>query len=1511
MRFFLYRIKVCLFIPFVFFLFHSGIIFPQNYVVQTYTQEDGLPSATVHSIIQDKLSRLWIGTRNGVGIYDGLDWTYYNTNNGLQDNEIFCLRRDSTGRIWASSSRNSIHISFYNGSKWKSIPMPSKMSSNIVIRSFNVISNGTNTQLLVSSKANGLFYYKDSNWINITTSDKLPSNYCSNIITHQNKFYAATGAGISIIENGKVDNSLNRIIPESYKQVLALAFEENENGSRLWILSRNCLGYIENNIFNAVNNNIRVKDNLVGECTQFIPNYYGLAIFGNMFGLTLYDYSNNSFFALTEESGIRILNPYTLFFDRESNLWLGGRSGINKLRSMRFATYRQRNGLLRDEVTAITERRNGEMIFGHNGGFTILLNGKTKHIKLSLSDDYYQHDRVLDICTDKSQNVWFAAEKFGIGKLDLYNKITWYKFPGESNYAISVFTDDQGTLYALSENKLYVLINDVFQQINLPQYLNSITFRKILHSSNNEIILASYASGLIIKENGKAIRIIKNNSNEKANSVYSMYSDSNLGTMVGTLNGLYKVDSDSLNRFYQNDFFIDNPVYFITKDNHGIFWFGTDKGVVKWNGSESKEYMIRHGLAGMETNRDAGFIDSNGRLWIGTDRGVSKYLAEFDYKPEISPSILIETIEPQMGIISPSDNVNIEANSSSLVFRVKVISLIDEIHNRFEYQLEGVDKNWNSSSSRYPLIRYVNLPPGNYRLIIRGQNAEGMWSKDYEIGNIKIPLPFYESWWFYLLIIIGGTFLIFSVITYRMNLRYSQKLQLEVDRRTELLAETERRYKHMFELNQAIMLLMDAESLDIIDVNYAAEKFYGYNENSLINMNYRQISRNEPHEELAIKIYECIKKEELFLSKHVLSNGSERIVEVSFSEITIRGRKLFYAIIYDVTERIITESALKESEEKYRTLIESMIDGVFIIQDGKMQFVNNALAGFMGYRPAEILNQNFEKFIAPEDFKMVVERNRARLAGEDVISEYEFNLLHKDGKTRINVLIHVSAFTFKGRVASLGTIKNITESRIQELKIKQFHTAIEQAPVSVMITDINYRIEYVNPTYCKISGYDYEEIIGKQPFILEGKDLSEVSKQIRTEVNKGNIWSGEVLNKRKNGSNYWVMATISPIRNAEGDITHFISVEQDITFEKYAREEIRRNERLLSSIVNHAPVIISAIDKRGFITFIRGKELESLGMKNDELVGINAFEFFKDDPQLIEDFKRAINGEIFSVTRILYDIAFEINFTPIIDDNGDIAGAISVCSNINERYNTEQKLIIAKEEAERSDRLKSDFLAQMSHEIRTPVNTILSFTSLLEEEVKNKIPNELCEVFNFIDDGGRRLIRTIDMILNMSQFQSDTYKPLLEKVDLDKDILYKIVAELRSTAKHKNLALNYFVETKNTSVNGDNYTIGQIFINLIDNAIKYTHHGKIDVRVFENKKNIIVEIDDTGIGISREYIPHLFDAFSQEETGYTRRFEGTGLGLALVKKYLEINNAEIKVESTKNEGTKFSVYFNH
>jgi signal transduction histidine kinase len=198
----------------------------------------------------------------------------------------------------------------------------------------------------------------------------------------------------------------------------------------------------------------------------------------------------------------------------------------------------------------------------------------------------------------------------------------------------------------------------------------------------------------------------------------------------------------------------------------------------------------------------------------------------------------------------------------------------------------------------------------------------------------------------------------------------------------------------------------------------------------------------------------------------------------------------------------------------------------------------------------------------------------------------------------------------------------------------------------------------------------------------------------------------------------------------------------------------------------------------------------------------------------------------------------------------------------------------------------------------------------VREEFEQKLPPGMESSFVIIDNSSKRLIRTIELILNLSEIQTGNFRVKNELINLDKDILENISLEFFNRARAKNLELVYEKKTTNGKILGDSYSIAQIFNNLLENAIKYTNHGRVDILLFERGEKVCVEVKDTGIGISPKYLPNLFSPFTQEEMGYTRRFEGNGLGLSLVKKYVDINGAEIFVESEKHKGSTFRVMFN-
>jgi two-component system, sensor histidine kinase and response regulator len=240
---------------------------------------------------------------------------------------------------------------------------------------------------------------------------------------------------------------------------------------------------------------------------------------------------------------------------------------------------------------------------------------------------------------------------------------------------------------------------------------------------------------------------------------------------------------------------------------------------------------------------------------------------------------------------------------------------------------------------------------------------------------------------------------------------------------------------------------------------------------------------------------------------------------------------------------------------------------------------------------------------------------------------------------------------------------------------------------------------------------------------------------------------------------------------------------------------------------------------------------------------------------------------------------------------------------------TNIELIAAKERAEQSDKLKSEFLNQMSHEIRSPMNAVLNYSDLLKQELLEYLTPDLFEYFKGIDSAGRQLIRTVDLIMNVSEMQIGAYKPDDSCFDLLKVVIDKIKAENKIITEEKGIHFNCSTSLSEAMVVGDQYSINQIFVNLIDNSIKYTKKGGITIYITKNEPGIKVSIEDTGVGMSEEFMKTMYNPFVQEEKGNTRKYDGNGLGLALVKKYCDLNRISIEVESEKNAGTKFTLLF--
>ncbi len=410
----------------------------------------------------------------------------------------------------------------------------------------------------------------------------------------------------------------------------------------------------------------------------------------------------------------------------------------------------------------------------------------------------------------------------------------------------------------------------------------------------------------------------------------------------------------------------------------------------------------------------------------------------------------------------------------------------------------------------------------------------------------------------------------------------------------------------------------------------------------------------------------------------------------------------------------------------------------------------------------------------------------------------------------------------------------------------------------------------------------------------------------------------EALSTMKEFITKWMIIVFLLIMGSSFYLYYIIKVRAILKEEikrKKAEEALRQSEQKFKTLFQTAGDAIFLIELDGQILEVNNYASEKFGYTREEFLHKTMLEL--NLPSNSEKVLYRLNlikeiGELSfeTIYKSKTDEHIPVGVNVRLIDYEDRRVALSIVRDISLKKKEEEELIRAKDEAEKASRLKSEFLAQMSHEIRSPLNVVVGFAQILRDDLKEHMTDEMLNSFKGIDAAGKRIIRTVELILNMSELQTGMYESAPKEFDLAKDVLEDIFDEYEIAARKKGLGFQLLKNTNNTIVSADLFSTSQIFVNLIDNAIKYTLEGTIEVIVSRNHKDeLIVTVSDTGIGISKEFLPKLFEPFTQEQQGYSRKYEGTGLGMALVKRYCEINGVDIRVETDKTMGTKFILCF--
>ena len=605
------------------------------------------------------------------------------------------------------------------------------------------------------------------------------------------------------------------------------------------------------------------------------------------------------------------------------------------------------------------------------------------------------------------------------------------------------------------------------------------------------------------------------------------------------------------------------------------------------------------------------------------------------------------------------------------------------------------------------------------------------------------------------------------------------------------------------------------------------------------------------------------------------------------------------------------------SARDYQELINNLKVGVYRSTPGpkgKFLFVNPTLVSILGYNSKDL------KEICVKD---IYENPAQRLffcdkiGRQGYVKNEELRLKKKNGTP---IWCSVTAFAVKspkGKVQWFdGIIEDISARRRVERELLEskeiFRVVFDNSAVAITVTDREEKIIAWNPFAEKILEMGKEVLFNKH--VKELYPHSEWTRIRRLHLRKKGIISNvETKIVRSDGTLLDIDLSISILKDIEGNITGAIGIMRDITNQKLIEKQLKDSENKIRTIIDNTAAAITMTDENERILSWNKFAEQLLGMDSKDLYmkPVNSLYPEEEWRRIRAENIRKIGSKHHLETRIIRKdgqvIDIDISINVLKDAGNNIIGSVGIMQDITERKKAQAALLQAKIAAEEASNAKTMFLANMSHEVRTPMNAVICMIDLT---LDTRLDEEQKENLKTAKDAAGNLLNLLNDILDLSRVEAGKLK--LEKIEFDlPDVIKSVCKGLSVLARNKNLDLAWGIDAKApTCVMGDPTRLRQIVINLVNNAIKFTPKGTIEVKVealyiSEDGCELKFSVSDTGIGIPKDKFEAIFEAFTQADDSVTRKYGGTGLGLTISKKLVQMMGGDIWVESEVGVGTTF------
>jgi PAS domain S-box-containing protein len=708
---------------------------------------------------------------------------------------------------------------------------------------------------------------------------------------------------------------------------------------------------------------------------------------------------------------------------------------------------------------------------------------------------------------------------------------------------------------------------------------------------------------------------------------------------------------------------------------------------------------------------------------------------------------------------------------------------------------------------------------------------------------------------------------------------------------------------------------------------------YGKSKEKLIGMHVSDLLGQEVFESQIKPLFDrCLAGEKIeFESWFEYPKSAQRYMSVSYTPVpAVNGQiEEIVGIIHDTTDRKLAEMALLGSEERFRLVAETAGDAIIESdKDGNISLWNDSARRIFGYDEAEIIGQPITILIPDQlksqhlaAFATAHKRNQLRIRNKarDVLA------LTKEGE-EISISLSPSSYINNEQTYYTAIIQNIDERKQADIEVQEsedrYARAVSGTNDGLWDWNIRTGLNYFSPRFEQILGYEegeLEPVLQTFLDLLHPDDNERTSDAISAHLETHVPFNVEYRLRCKDGGYKWINARGQAIWNEQGEPILMAGLITDISEKKEAEASLIESEAKYRDLVETSQDLIWKCDAEARFTYLNPAWEQDIGYPLEEMLGRPFTEFLLEQmPEVhLAEFASHLEGggvrghEIIYVSKSGEHVHLLFNAVPLRDRNGAIIGTQGTANNITYRKRAEEKLSIAKKEAEKSNKAKSAFLANMSHDLRTPLTAITGFSGMMKEHIFGPLGDPHYEEYaNDIQDSGNLLINMIDSILDLSKVEAGKYELIEENINIPLSIKVS-VKMLNKQAEDKKIRLVNSCKPDLPKFYGDEKAVTLVINNLLSNAVKFTpEKGEVTVSAWKCKHNRInVQVSDTGIGMSREDITKALNPFEQVDNEHSRRHEGTGLGLSLCSRFIDLHDGEMSIESEIDKGTTVTVSF--